>query len=83
MRDAFSLSSFAFGLCRSHNLKEEIPSTLSKTVLSFGIRHGDMLFLIAQDGAELWHKSDVPFSTPVTSSSSPSTRTSSGLLLFY
>lgn len=81
VRDAFSLSSFAFSLCRSRNLKEELPSTKSKTVISSGLKHGDMLFLIPHEGADLWHANnqvDVPISTPGTSSSSTSDSTPSG-----
>lgn len=82
MREAFSLSSLAFSLCRSRNLKEDLPSTKSKTISSIGLKHGDMLFLIPHEGSDLWHANnqvDVPINTPGTSSSSTSDNTPSGM----
>lgn len=54
MHDEFDLNSFGFALYRQRNNKDEIHSSKSKTVLSTGLRHGDMLYLAPVNGAVLF-----------------------------
>lgn len=54
VHDAFELPGFQFALFRSRNSKDELISSRSKTVASYGLRHGDMLYLSPLNGALLW-----------------------------
>uniref|UniRef100_T1IW71 Nuclear protein localization protein 4 homolog n=1 Tax=Strigamia maritima TaxID=126957 RepID=T1IW71_STRMM len=50
VRDAFSLASVNFALFKKPNKIEEIISSRSKTLHSYGIKHGDMIFLNPLNG---------------------------------
>lgn len=82
VREAFALSGFTFSLCRSRSLKDELASTRSKTVLSSGLKHGDILYLLPHEGTQLWptvdNQSSLPVNTPGTSTPSTSQSTPSG-----
>ncbi|KAG7209636.1 hypothetical protein KM043_011283 [Ampulex compressa] len=69
--DAFELNSFGFGLYKERNHKDELISTRSRTVSGSGLSHGDMLYLIPLNGAQLW-------SIPSTSGASNNTSLESG-----
>lgn len=70
MHDAFELPGFQFALFRSRNNKDELISSRSKTVASYGLRHGDMLYLSPLNGALLWENPKPGTSKDVDSSSS-------------
>lgn len=53
----FDLNSFAFALYKEKGQKDEIQSSRSKTIRSFGLRHGDMLYLAPINGAVLFQQS--------------------------
>uniref|UniRef100_A0A6P7FF04 Nuclear protein localization protein 4 homolog n=1 Tax=Diabrotica virgifera virgifera TaxID=50390 RepID=A0A6P7FF04_DIAVI len=81
VHDAFELNSFAFALYKEKNKKSEIPSSKSKTVLSLGLRHGDMIYLAPVNGAVLFSNNSpsgepVDDATPSTSAM-PSTSATS------
>lgn len=82
VREAFCLSGVTFSLCRSRNIKDELPSTRSKTVMTSGLKHGDILFLLPHEGAQLFsvpdNQSSLLTSTPGTSTPSTSQSTPSG-----
>ncbi|XP_014606395.1 PREDICTED: nuclear protein localization protein 4 homolog isoform X1 [Polistes canadensis] len=52
---AFNLNSLTFGLYKQRNRQDEIISTRSKTLLETGLSHGDMLYLVPCNGAQLWN----------------------------
>ncbi|XP_015190103.1 PREDICTED: nuclear protein localization protein 4 homolog isoform X3 [Polistes dominula] len=52
---AFNLNSLTFGLYKQRNRQDEIISTRSKTLLEAGLSHGDMLYLVPFNGAQLWN----------------------------
>ncbi|XP_043280769.1 nuclear protein localization protein 4 homolog [Venturia canescens] len=54
--ETFELSSFAFGLFKQRNHKDEIISSRSKTVNELGLKHGDMLYLTPVNGTILRDK---------------------------
>ncbi|XP_035743841.1 nuclear protein localization protein 4 homolog isoform X2 [Vespa mandarinia] len=53
--NAFNLNSFTFGLYKQRNHQDEIISTRSKTLSEIGLSHGDMLYLVPFNGAQLWN----------------------------
>ncbi|KAK2581786.1 hypothetical protein KPH14_002264 [Odynerus spinipes] len=53
--NAFNLNSFTFGLYKRRNHQDEIISTRSKTLSEVGLSHGDMLYLVPFNGAQLWN----------------------------
>lgn len=83
VHETFSLNGFSFSLSRSRTVKDELPSSHSTTILSSGIKHGDILYLIPHEGAQIWPAADqlnpLPSSTPGTSTPSTSQSTPSGL----
>uniref|UniRef100_A0A023F2S9 Nuclear protein localization protein 4 homolog n=2 Tax=Triatoma infestans TaxID=30076 RepID=A0A023F2S9_TRIIF len=54
VHNAFSLSGFTFSLYRNRNNKDEIHSSRSNTIVSLGLKHGDILYLIPHEGTHLW-----------------------------
>ncbi|XP_031846458.1 nuclear protein localization 4 isoform X2 [Nomia melanderi] len=59
--EAFELRSFGFALYRQRDHKDEIISSLNRTVSGIGLSHGDMLYLVPYNGTQIWN-------TPSTSS---------------
>ncbi|XP_076653161.1 nuclear protein localization 4 isoform X1 [Halictus rubicundus] len=57
----FELKNFGFGLYRQRNNKDEITSSLRRTVSGLGLTHGEMLYLVPYNGTQIWN-------TPSTSS---------------
>ena len=66
--DVFELNSFAFGLYKQRNNKDEIVSTGSKTVAGLGLSHGDMLYLVPVNGTILSNKTTGSSENSVTPS---------------
>uniref|UniRef100_A0A1B6CST9 Nuclear protein localization protein 4 homolog n=2 Tax=Clastoptera arizonana TaxID=38151 RepID=A0A1B6CST9_9HEMI len=56
VHDAFSLSGYMFTLFKERNNKDEIISSRSKTISSYGLCHGDMVYLSPLNGAVLWEE---------------------------
>lgn len=52
--NAFNLNSYTFGLYKRRNHQDELISTRSKTLSEIGLSHGDMLYLVPFNGAQLW-----------------------------
>lgn len=71
--EAFDLNSFGFDLCKQRNHKDPLTSTKSRTVSGIGLCHGDMLYLVPVNGAQLW-------SAPSTSSASDNASTGTDCL---
>lgn len=61
VHDSFEMNSFAFGLYRERNQKNEIASSKTKTVSNLGLRHGDMIYLFPLNGAVLFPSTSVTF----------------------
>lgn len=57
VHDAFELESYAFALYKTKSNKDEICSSKSKTILSTGLNHGDMIYLTSLNGAVIFSKS--------------------------
>ena len=64
VHQAYQFSGFT--LYREKSNKNELSSTLGKTILQSGLRHGDMLYLVPLNGALL--TSDKPTSMDVATS---------------
>jgi nuclear protein localization family protein 4 len=73
VHDIFGLTGYAFALYRKHGYKDELISSRSKTVCSYGLSHGDMLYLAPLNGAMLWSQD----SSPIPSTSSGESQTNS------
>ncbi|XP_017782702.1 PREDICTED: nuclear protein localization protein 4 homolog [Nicrophorus vespilloides] len=54
VHNAFDLSSFAFALHKEKNQKREIISSKSRTLMSSGLQHGDMIYLSSLDGTTIF-----------------------------
>ncbi|PSN33783.1 Nuclear protein localization protein 4, partial [Blattella germanica] len=77
VHETFGLSGYGFALYRQRGCKDELISSRSKTVRSYGLSHGDMLYLTPLNGAMLWSQETSP--KPSTSSGiSNSNNTPSG-----
>jgi nuclear protein localization family protein 4 len=66
VHDTFGLTSYGFALFRKRGCKDELSSSRSKTVRSYGLSHGDMLYMAPLNGAMLWSEDISP--RPSTSS---------------
>lgn len=77
VHEAFGLTGYGFALYRKRGCKDELISSRIKTVRSYGLSHGDMLYLAPLNGAMLWSQDPSP--RPSTSSGvSHSNNTTSG-----
>ncbi|XP_021925198.1 nuclear protein localization protein 4 homolog [Zootermopsis nevadensis] len=77
VHEAFGLTGYGFALYRKRGCKDELISSRIKTVRSYGLSHGDMLYLAPLNGAMLWSQDPSP--RPSTSSGvSHSNNTASG-----
>lgn len=65
----FELSSYNFTLYRNRNKKDELVSSKSHKVFSYGLDHGDIIYLIPNEGSQLWMIDDD--SAPSASQSFP------------
>lgn len=74
MFEKFGLSTFGFNLCKQRNHNDPLTSTRSRTVSGIGLSHGDMLYLVPVNGAQLW-------SAPSTSSASNNVSTGTDLII--
>jgi len=66
VHDIFGLTGYGFALYRKRGCQDELISSRSKTVRSYGLSHGDMLFMAPLNGAMLWSEDSNP--RPSTSS---------------
>ncbi|XP_026475213.1 nuclear protein localization protein 4 homolog isoform X2 [Ctenocephalides felis] len=82
IHDLFELSGFAFALYREKNNQKEIISSKSRTLTSYDLKHGDMLYLTPINGAKIFSQTtlsnakenNTPFGEPIHE---PSTSSSS------
>ncbi|KAJ0177513.1 hypothetical protein K1T71_007522 [Dendrolimus kikuchii] len=72
--ESLHLSSFGFTLHKDRQRKDEIPSSKSRRLLDYGLKHGDMLFLSPVNGAVLFDQpttsaeaNNKPFGEPANS----------------
>ncbi|KAK5641222.1 hypothetical protein RI129_009769 [Pyrocoelia pectoralis] len=80
VHSTFDLNSFAFALYKQKNQKDEIASSKSKTLISVGLHHGDMLYLTPVNGAIVFPEPSTsashnnnPFGEPAASDVVPNT----------
>lgn len=66
VHDIFGLTGYGFALYRKRGCQDELISSRSKTVRSYGLSHGDMLYMAPLNGAMLWSENSNP--RPSTSS---------------
>lgn len=77
VHDIFGLTGYGFALYRKRGCKDELISSRSKTVRSYGLSHGDMIYMAPLNGTMLWSQDPSP--RPGTSSGmSESNNTPSG-----
>ena len=55
---SFGLNSYNFSLYKQKNKRDEIPSSRSRTISGVGLKHGDMLYLTAVNGAIIFQEKD-------------------------
>lgn len=92
VHDIFDLTGYGFALYRKRGCKDELISSHSKTVRSYGLSHGDMLYMAPLNGAMLWsqdprpststgvsHSNNTPSGKPVDSAELAPVQTQSSL----
>lgn len=84
VHDAFSLSGYRFALYKDKSQKSELVSSRSKTILNYGLQHGDMIYMSPINGAVLWTSEPGPStSLPSGEPSSSSSNTNYGNLVVF